>query len=91
MKTRLLWTEAAAGFVSAWYRNCTVNNPVSIYTENKIRKHKIYIQYRRLPDYCAFPNQSLGCTALSGVNQPQALLFVFHRCGPAALRSSCII
>lgn len=28
-------TEAAAGFVSAWYRNCTVNKPVSVYTEDK--------------------------------------------------------
>lgn len=32
-----------------------------------------------------------GCTVLSGVNQPQAPLFVFYCCGPDALRSSCII
>lgn len=78
-KTRLLdvHTEAAAGFVSARYQNCTINNPVSVYTEDKIRKRKIYIQYRCLPDYCAFQDQSLGGTVLSCVAQLQALFFCF--------------
>lgn len=70
--------EAATGFVSARYRNCTVNNPVSVYTADKIRKHKIYIQYQWLQDYCAVPNQSLGCTVLSGVTncRHSSLLFI---------------
>lgn len=50
--------EAAAAFVLAGYQNCPINNPVSVYTEDKIRKCKIYIRYRRLPDYYAVQAQS---------------------------------
>lgn len=80
--------KTVAGFVSARYRNCSVNNPVSVYTEDKIRKHKIYIQYRWLPDYYALLWAAWFYLVLA--NRRHSSLF-FIAVAPTALRSSCII